>query len=133
LTTVIIQRSVGTINDCLIRKHAELIGFGRPAILYPDLPHKVLDLGEFPPITDSTALPHWLANTIQVKLVGAGLDTAVWVRAMKRIARGDIRRLEGNALDAFLHLFFSNHFIFQLYGLILLSIAMVVISLSRLS
>ncbi|KAB5590781.1 FMN-binding oxidoreductase [Ceratobasidium theobromae] len=92
-------RSVDVINDCLSRKHAELIGFGRPAILYPDLPHKVLELGEFPPISDPGVLPRWVGDILQVKLVGAGLDTAVWVRAMKRIARGDNRRLEGNALD----------------------------------
>ncbi|KAG8716044.1 hypothetical protein FRC11_010770 [Ceratobasidium sp. 423] len=98
-------RSVDTIEDCLNRKHAELIGIGRPAILYPDLPHKIIASREFPPISDVPALPRWMFNVVQVKLVGAGLDTAVWVRAMKRIACGDNRRLEGNVLDAFLHLF----------------------------
>lgn len=117
---MVLQRSVDVINDCLSRKHAELIGFGRPAILYPDLPHKVLELGEFPPISDPGVLPRWVGDILQVKLVGAGLDTAVWVRAMKRIARGDNRRLEGNAVDAFLHLFFGTHSVVQLWGLIIL-------------
>ncbi|CAE6396072.1 unnamed protein product [Rhizoctonia solani] len=101
-------RSVETIEDCLSRKHAELIGLGRPAILYPDLARKIIDSRDFPSISGSPELPRWVANLVQVKLVGAGLDTAVWVRVMKRIACGDNRRLEGNVLDAFLHLFFGS-------------------------
>ncbi|CAE6418958.1 NADH oxidase [Rhizoctonia solani AG-1 IB] len=100
-------RSVETIEDCLSRKHAELVGFGRPAILYPDLARKIVDSRDFPTISGTPELPRWVANVVRVKLVGAGLDTAVWVRVMKRIACGDNRRLEGNVLDAFLRLFFG--------------------------
>jgi hypothetical protein len=101
------KRSVETIEDCLSRKHAELVGFGRPAILYPDLARKIVDSRDFPTISGTPELPRWVANVVRVKLVGAGLDTAVWVRVMKRIACGDNRRLEGNVLDAFLRLFFG--------------------------
>ncbi|ELU41877.1 hypothetical protein AG1IA_04091 [Rhizoctonia solani AG-1 IA] len=88
--------------------HAELIGFGRPAILCPDLAHKIIDSKDFPSISGSPGLPRWVADIVRVKLVGAGLDTAVWTRAMKRIAGGNNRGLEGNVLDAFLHLFFDS-------------------------
>ncbi|CAE6504548.1 unnamed protein product [Rhizoctonia solani] len=98
-------RSVDIIEECLKRKHAELIGLGRPAILYPDLARRIITSREFPPISTLPTLPRWVFNMIRVKLVGAGIDTAVWVRAMKRMACGDNRRLEGNVLDAFLHLF----------------------------
>ncbi|KAJ1311226.1 hypothetical protein OPQ81_009726 [Rhizoctonia solani] len=112
-------RSVDTIEDCLNRKHAELIGIGRPAILYPDLARRIITSREFPPISDVPALPRWVLNVVRVKLVGAGLDTAVWVRAMKRIACGDDRKLEGNVLDAFLCLFSGSTPIPPLQGLIL--------------
>ncbi|QRW05471.1 NADH:flavin oxidoreductase/NADH oxidase [Ceratobasidium sp. AG-Ba] len=100
-------RSVDTISKCLDQKHADLIGIGRPSILYPDLPQRLMREKIFPPVPDTPALPIWIANIIQVKLVGAGLDTAMWVRAMKRLTRKDKRQLEGNAVDAFFHLFFN--------------------------
>ncbi|CAE6493914.1 unnamed protein product [Rhizoctonia solani] len=117
-------RSVDAIEDCLARKHAELIGIGRPAILYPDLARRIITSREFPPISALPALPPSVSNVVRVKLVGAGLDTAVWVRAMKRIACGDNRRLEGNVLDAFLHLLSGPTLTFTLWEL---SLALVVI------
>ncbi|CAE6535314.1 unnamed protein product [Rhizoctonia solani] len=120
-------RSVDTIEDCLNRKHAELIGIGRPAILYPDLPRMIIASREFPPISDIPALPRWVFNVVQVKLVGAGLDTAVWVRAMKRIACGDNRRLEGNVLDAFLHLLSGPTLTPFLWGL---ALALLIVSVA---
>lgn len=115
-------RSAGVIHDCLSNKHADLIGIGRPAILHPDLPQKLIQLGEFPPTPSVPALPRWVSTLVQIKLVGAGLDTAVWVRAMKRMARSDRRRLEGNAIDAFLHLFLNIHSTTPLFITLILAI-----------
>ncbi|KAG8692351.1 hypothetical protein FRC09_011248 [Ceratobasidium sp. 395] len=67
-------RSIDIIRDCLSRKHADLIGIGRPAILYPDLPHKLIRQMQFPPTPTIPALPRWFPK---IKLVGAGLDTAI--------------------------------------------------------
>ncbi|KAH7344786.1 hypothetical protein B0J17DRAFT_636836 [Rhizoctonia solani] len=119
-------RSVDAIEDCLARKHAEIIGIGRPAILYPDLARRIITLKEFPPILDLPALPPWMSNVVRVKLVGAGLDTAVWVRAMKRIACRDNRRLEGNVLDAFLHLLSGASTIPALWELTLVLVTILV-------
>ncbi|CAE7211921.1 unnamed protein product [Rhizoctonia solani] len=115
-------RSFNAIEDCLNYKHAELIGIGRPAILYPDLARRIITSREFPPIPDLPTLPRWMLNVVRVKLVGAGLDTAVWVRAMKRIACRDNKGLEGNVLDAFLHLFSGFTPVPPLWGLILVSL-----------
>lgn len=118
-----IERSAGVIRDCLSNNHTDLIGIGRPAIVHPDLPQKLIQLGEFPPTPSVPALPHWFSEVVQIKLVGAGLDTAVWVRAMKRVARSDHRSLEGNSIDAFLHLFFNIQSTTPLFvGLILVII-----------
>lgn len=119
------ERSAGVIDDCLSNKYADLIGIGRPAILHPDLPQKLIQLREFPSTPSVPGLPHWFSKIVQVKLVGAGLDTAVWVRSMKRMARSDHRGLDGNAIDAFLHLFFNIHSITPLFVTLILVVLVV--------
>lgn len=124
---MVFERSAAVIRDCLSNKHADLIGIGRPAILHPDLPQRLIQSGEFPPTPSAPALPCWFSKMVHVKLVGAGLDTAVWVRAMKRVARSDRRGLEGNAIDAFLHLFLNIHSTTRLF----ITLMMVTIVVAR--
>ncbi|KAG4270000.1 hypothetical protein FPRO04_11832 [Fusarium proliferatum] len=74
----------GALND----NACDLIGLGRPAVKYPELPSKIMfneDISDAEARFDVESAPGggWLAS--KVRSIGAGAETKYWVAAMKKI------------------------------------------------
>jgi len=84
-------RSRTGMADAIMSGACDLIGLGRPTILEPDIPKRLLSTD----FTDDEALarPHivrgqWLSDMIPVKVVGSGLPIQFFYYNMKRLGSG---------------------------------------------
>jgi len=91
-------RTPSQLSQSIIKKHAQLLGIGRLAVLSPDLPRRLSPTAlnntksyrqiEFP--DSKLYIPSWTP-----KLAGAGIGTAWYTVAIRRIAEN--RRMDINS------------------------------------
>ncbi|KAF5678533.1 NADH oxidase [Fusarium denticulatum] len=82
-------RSRNGVAGALDSNAFDLIGLGRPAVKYPELPNKIMfneDIRDDEARFDVESAPAagWLAS--KVRSVGAGAETKYWVAAMKNLS-----------------------------------------------
>jgi len=96
-------KQYSTINDCLSAPHADMVGIGRQACIYPDFPRKLLAGAELRegPVYKS---PAWVPS-----LMAANAGTSWYYAALRSVARGEpVGCWDSSPTDITLDYFFAT-------------------------
>lgn len=86
----------------ITNKHAQLIGIGRPSVLYPNFPNLILNTDHPEPHSDldipEAPNPGWV-SALNTALIGAGVNTAWHCALMWHIGTGRWAGLKRRAVS----------------------------------